>query len=292
MNDAVTIPDTQCFDLEARDGVPYRIFLAMPSSEPPAGGFPVIYMLDANAGFATLVEALRRAAVRPQGTGIVPAVIVGIGYPTDDIYDRARRTLDYTAGPSLEARSGGDGTAPRTGGRDAFFAFIEQVLKPEIARRCVIDPARQTLFGHSLAGYFVLDVLARNTPAFSSYVAVSPSIWWDEERLVAGLADTRKAPVRLSIMVGEWEQALAPWQSERPEAFEMKARRARRAMVDRAKGFAELASWALGPSATVQFAVMPYEDHASILPIAVTRALRFVLASGSPPPNASVVSQT
>ena len=277
MNDAVTIPDTQAFDLEARDGALYRIFLAMPRGEPPEGGFPVIYMLDANAGFATFVEALRRGAVRPQGTGVKPAVIVGIGYPTDEVYDRARRTFDYTAGPSAEATPGRDGAAPRTGGRDAFLGFIEQVLKPEIAQRCTVDPARQTLFGHSLAGYFVLDVLGRNTPAFSSYVAVSPSIWWDEERLVAGLAETQKAPVRLSIMVGEWEQALAPWQRERPEAAEMQARRTRRAMADRAKGFAELASWALGPSATVQFALMPDEDHASILPIAMTRALRFVL---------------
>ena len=278
MNDAVTIPDTQCFDLEARDGATYRIFLAMPSGAPPARGFPVIYMLDANAGFATFVEALRRGAVRPQGTGVVPAVIVGIGYPTDDVYDRARRTFDYTSGPSAEASLGRDGAAPETGGRDAFLAFIEQVLKPEIAQRCPIDPARQTLFGHSLAGYFTLDVLARNTPAFSAYVAVSPSIWWDEERLVAGLAETQKAPVRLSIMVGEWEQKLAPWQREREGAEEMQARRTRRAMADRAKGFAELAGWALGPGATVQFALMPDEDHASILPVAMTRALRFVLA--------------
>jgi len=278
MNDAVTIPDTLCFDLEARDGAPYRIFLALPSGEPPAEGFPVIYMLDANAGFATFVEALRRGAVRPQGTGVKPAVIVGIGYPTDGVYDRARRTFDYTAGPSAEARTGGEGAAPKTGGRDAFLGFIEQVLKPEIARRCPVDPLRQTLFGHSLAGYFALDVLARDTSAFSSYVAVSPSIWWDEERLVAGLAETQKAAVRLSIMVGEWEQALAPWQSGRPEAAEIQVRRSRRAMADRAKGFAELAGWALGPSATVQFALMPDEDHASILPIAMTRALRFVLA--------------
>lgn len=277
MNDAVVIPDTQCFDFEARDGAPYRIFLAVPRSEPPEGGFPVIYMLDANAGFATFVEALRRGAVRPEATGIAPAVIVGIGYPTDGVYDRARRTFDYTAGPSVEVRRGADGAAPRTGGRNAFFAFIEQVLKPEIAQRCRTDPARQTLFGHSLAGYFVLDVLGRNTPAFSCYVAVSPSIWWDEERLVAGLADTPKAPVRLSIMVGEWEQALAPWQREREGAAEMQARRARRAMTGRAKGFAELAGWALGPSASVRFAVMPDEDHASILPVAMTRALRFVL---------------
>jgi len=277
MNDAVTIPDTQCFDLEARDGAVYRIFLAVPADAPPEGGFPVIYMLDANAGFATFVEALRRGAVRPQGTGIVPAVIVGIGYPTDGVYDRARRTLDYSAGPSVEPPPGVGG-ALKTGGRDAFFGFIEQVLKREIARRCQIDPLRQTLFGHSLAGYFVLDVLGRNTSAFSAYVAVSPSIWWDEERLVAGLAETRKAPVRLSIMVGEWEQALAPWQRERPEAQEMQARRARRAMADRARGFAELASWALGPGATVRFSLMPDEDHASIVPVAMTRALRFVLA--------------
>lgn len=268
----VTLPDAEWFDLAPPGGgAPWRIFLAHPQGEAPAAGYPALFMLDANAGFATLTEVLRRGAVRPAATGIGPMLLVGIGHPEGDDA-RARRNFDYTAGP------GAEGSGRPTGGRDAFLAFIEQVLKPQLGRRFPLDPARQALFGHSLAGWFTLDVMARDSAAFRSYVAVSPSLWWDEARLLKGLARPRAVPPRLSMMVGEWEQALAPWQAARPEAGEMAARRARRAMVDRAQGFADRARAALGPEAEVRFERLAGEDHASILPAAMARALRFALA--------------
>lgn len=295
----VLLPDAQWFDLAPRtpapggEGTAYRIFLALPRTPAPPAGFPVVYMLDANAGFASLVEAMRRGAVRPQATGIEEAVIVGIGYPEGDDH-RARRSLDYTVGPGVEAPEAG-GAAPdrrpaegrRFGGRDAFLGFIETTLKPHIATLAAIDPARQTLFGHSLAGWFTLDVMARNTAAFGTYVAVSPSIWWDEGRLDAGLSALRGQRVRLALMVGEWEQALAPWQQARPEAAEMARRRARRAMVDRSRAFAERVTQALaandeGEGGEVRFELLAGEDHASVLAPAMTRALRFALADAAP----------
>ncbi|TSJ63774.1 alpha/beta hydrolase [Starkeya sp. 3C] len=271
----VTLPDAEWFDLAPEGGgKAWRIFLARPRGAAPAAGFPVVVMLDANAGFATFTEVMRRGAVRPQATGIGEAVIVGIGYPEGEDH-RARRSFDYTAGPGAE---GGRGGERATGGRDAFLAFIEDTLKLRIARELPVDPARYTLFGHSLAGWFTLDVMARDGHAFRNYVAVSPSIWWDEARLVAGLAAERAAPPRLAVMVGEWEQALSPWQAARPEAGEMAARRARRAMVDRARDYSARAAKELGPGAQVCFELMAGEDHASILPAAMARALRFALA--------------
>ncbi len=275
----VTLPDAEWFDLAPEGGgKAWRIFLARPRGTAPAGGFPAVFMLDANAGFATFTEVMRRGAVRPQATGICEAVIVGIGYPEGDDH-RARRSFDYTAGPGEEGGRADERADERaTGGRDAFLAFIEGTLKPRIAREVAVDPARQTLFGHSLAGWFTLDVMARDGHAFRSHVAVSPSIWWDEARLVAGLAAERAAAPRLAVMVGEWEQALSPWQAARPEAGEMAARRARRAMVDRARDFSARAAKELGPGAQVRFELMAGEDHASILPAAMARALRFALA--------------
>lgn len=279
MRSQVALPGTEVFDLVPRGGgEPYRIHLAWPDGSSPAGGFPAIYMLDANAGFATAVESLRRGAVRPQATGISPAVLVGIGYPTDALYARERRTFDYSPGPSAEAR-GGPGE-PATGGRDRLLAFIESELKPAIAARIAVDPGRQTLLGHSLAGFFALDVLTRNPGAFQSYVAVSPSIWWDEPRLLAGLAALQPRPLRLAVFVGEWEQALAPWQQGRPDSAGLAERRTRRAMVDRARSFVARAAEALGPRAEVSFARLPEEDHASVLSAAMGRALRFALNRG------------
>ncbi|QIB34857.1 alpha/beta hydrolase [Ancylobacter pratisalsi] len=295
----VLLPDAQWFDLEPEtrapmaDGAPYRIFVALPRTPAPAGGFPVVYMLDANAGFASLVEVMRRGAVRPQATGIEEAVIVGIGYPDGDDH-RARRSFDYTAGPSREAPGhgapgpdGAQGGAQerRFGGRDGFLGFIENTLKPRIATLAAIDTARQTLFGHSLAGWFTLDVMTRDTDAFATYVAVSPSIWWDEARLIEGLGALTGRPVRLALMVGEWEQALAPWQESHPEAGEMSQRRARRAMVDRSRDFAArfvqtVVTNGDGVPGEVRFELLAGEDHASVLAPAMARALRFALARG------------
>lgn len=278
MPSQMTLPGTQVLDVRPRaGGEPYRIFLAVPEGPAPAGGFPAVYLLDANAGFATLVETLRRGAVRPAATGIVPAVLVGIGYPIDGLYERTRRTFDYSPGPSAEAAGRPD--EPATGGRDRLLAFIERELKPLVAGRAPVDAARQTLLGHSLAGYFVLDVLAHDRSAFQCYVAVSPSIWWNESRLRAGLAAAPPVPVRLAVYVGEWEQALAPWQRGRPDSAELAGRRSRRAMVDRARAFAALAAKVLGPRSEARFEVLRGEDHASVFPAATSRALRFVLSA-------------
>ncbi|MBB3771029.1 hypothetical protein FHS55_001624 [Angulomicrobium tetraedrale] len=287
----VLLPDTEAFDLApASHGAGgaargWRIFRSIPRGPAPEDGFPVIYMLDANAGFASFHEAMARAARRPSATGVSEAVIVGIGYREgEDI--RTRRAFDFTAGPSREAAPAHPERASLHGGRDAFLGFIETTLKPAIAARVAVDPARQTLFGHSLAGWFTLDVMTRVPAAFAAYVAVSPSIWWDEARLMEGLAGmeglarTKGPPPRLALMVGEWEEALAPWQADRPEAAEMAARRAQRAMVARARAFAAQAAVTLGPAARVRFDRMAGEDHASILPAAMTRALRFALEQG------------
>lgn len=285
MEKGVVLPGTVAFDLAPHaGGAPYRIFLAIPPGPPPSGGFPVVHLLDANASFATLVEAQRRGAERAASTGIGAAVLVGIGYPAEGIYDRARRSFDYTAGPGAEQEAA-PGT---TGGRDAFLAFIETVLKPAVAARVPVDAGRQTLIGHSLAGGFVLDVFGHDTRCFSAYAAISPSLWWDEARLHAGLAQV-SGGARLSVMVGEWEQALAPWQIGRPGAEAVAERRARRAMIDRARTFTEAARLALaGQGAAggevrfkVRFEVLAGEDHASVVPPALTRALRFALAEPS-----------
>ncbi|HSI40813.1 MAG TPA: alpha/beta hydrolase-fold protein [Xanthobacteraceae bacterium] len=268
-----SLAGTRRFELTAAaSGAAYDVFLAVPDEPPPEAGFPVIYMLDADRSFATLVETLRRGAGRRAATGIEPAVAVGIAHPAGTA--RERRRLDYTPGPA--AGEGGHGPC---GGRDAFLRVIEQDLKPMVARQAPIDESRQALFGHSLAGYFVLDVLARDPAAFHSYIAVSPSVWWDRARLEAGLERTSPTPpVRLMVLVGEWEQALAPWQSCGPDAQETARRRARRAMVDEARDIAACAERLLGPAAQVRFQVLADEDHASILPAAMSRALRFALA--------------
>ncbi|MBS7539007.1 alpha/beta hydrolase [Ancylobacter lacus] len=286
--DEGTEPGATEADASARRAAarPWRIFVAEPAEPPPPEGWPALFMLDANAGFATFTETARRAAVRPAATGVGPTLLVGIGYPTQAPHDRARRRFDFSAGPPREAAEAGlapEGLEglPGTGGSAAFLGFIRSRLLPVLAGRWPLDPARRTLFGHSLGGAFVLEVFTRAPELFASHVAVSPSLWWDEPALLAGLAAReRGARARLALMVGEYEEGLAPWQEGAPGATAIAARRARRGMVAATRRYAEAARAALGPEAVLACAVLAGEDHASVLPAAMSRALRF--AAGGP----------
>ena len=180
------------WELDAADGARrYRVQLAVPRRAAPAGGFPVLYMLDGNAAFAALT-ADQLLALEREGT---PPVIVAIGYATNLRFDTTARAYDYTPpmpgpGPTMDS---GAHDRP-AGGADIFLALIEQQIKPAVRERVAIDPARQSLWGHSYGGLFVLHALLRQPASFQRYIAADPSFWWQngfilqEERQAAATA--------------------------------------------------------------------------------------------------------
>jgi len=75
---------------------PHRIFVYGPDKPAPPEGWPVLYVTDGNACFATAVDALKVQASYPNGTDVAEGVIVAIGYPTDEPYDPLRRSWDLS----------------------------------------------------------------------------------------------------------------------------------------------------------------------------------------------------
>lgn len=252
----------------------YEIRIWSPPVAPPTQGFPVIYVLDANALFGTFVEAVARASRRPEATAVSSAVVVGIGYPGDDLYPVEIRQENFTAAPASGAAD--DSPTRQTGGADAFLSFIRNELIADIEHEFPIDPSRRILFGHSLAGYFVLLALTRSPELFRAYVAVSPSIWWDETGLRSGLSALTFDAAKVFIAVGEWEGTLPPWQRQHQGHEEISARREQRQMIGNARRFSADLQTALG-SQNVVFHEFPGEDHISVLLISIGRALRFAL---------------
>jgi predicted alpha/beta superfamily hydrolase len=172
-----TVPSTHAWDITSDAGEHYRIFVSYPAAEAPPDGFPVLYVLDGNTVFASFAETRRIQEYYPVGK----AIIVGVGYPTDQLYD-PRRLNDFTP-PLLQP-------APahlrrlaqfKSGGRDAFLDFLTGKLRIEISRRYRIDPQRQSLFGHSLGGLLAMYALYTRPQAFHSIVAASPSLEWNEQ---------------------------------------------------------------------------------------------------------------
>ncbi len=283
----VMMPRSQQFDLRSALGREYRIFIAEPSAdgsiEPPPGGYAVFYVLDGNAMFGTAVDAVRFQR------GMTPALVVGVGYPADGPLDIQKRYRDFTP-PTPPEHIWSRGTSPRarpdaTGGEDDFLEFIESILKPEVERRFPVDRTRQSIFGHSLAGRFVLHTLFTKPEAFSHYIAASPSIWWNDRSIVRearAFVDARDADapaISLLLTAAEFEQRVAPGTPPARAEFFAMAR-----MVDSARELAALLEPLADRGVSVAFIEYPGENHGSVVPSALSRSVRFSLRNASPPP--------
>jgi len=279
------IPGTLQRDLRpATGGDPYRIFLYRPDGEPPVGGWPVLYLLDANAVIGIAVDALRAQSAYPNGTGISRAILVGIGYPTEAAYDSVRRSWDMGPPPgrSYPPHHAG-GPDVRTGGADRFLHFIEAELKPMVAREATVNTDRQAIFGHSFGGLFVLYALFTRPAAFRSWIAASPAIWWEEAVVLRSFgrfkvqARELRSEAKVLLLAGEFEQRLAPFQIRAPDAEQRSAAMASSQIVDNARDMAKCLAAIPGGRISAWFEELPGETHMSVLPSAVNRVLRFAL---------------
>lgn len=257
---AYAMPQTRMFETKSDGGETYRIFVSYPKGEPPAGGYPVLYVIDGNAYFASFAETRRLLEYAEKGK----ALVVGVGYPTDEAYD-ARRTADFlfpvpTAGPPAQAKS--DPTATNTA-RDKFLAFLTGKLRTEIGQRYKIDPDRQSLFGHSFGGLFALHALYARPDAFQSIVAASPSLEWnvqdllrEERAFAARLKDGKVTRTsRLMLVAGDQDS------DDDPEPARALAARLER-----------LSAYGLG----TRYRLYEDEIHMTVPTRAVTDTLRFV----------------
>lgn len=275
----LVVPGAQQFDLTSSASKrTYRIFVGIPAKPAPADGFRVLYVMDGNAMFLTALESVRALERRPDVPKDLATVVVGIGYP-DGVDTSVERTFDLTP-----AGSGSPRIQAPSGGGDAFLAFIEQDLKPKIASLAKTDPKRQGIFGHSFGGLFVLHALATKPSVFQSYMAASPSVWFDppiREKLGAAKPSPETLP-RLLVTAGEYEQTPSPSMRVQPNAARMMAVLRERTQVDNARGIAEHVGKTHGME--TRFIEIMGEDHGSVIPSAISRAVYFMLAPPLPVP--------
>jgi|CXWL01.1.fsa_nt_gi predicted alpha/beta superfamily hydrolase len=71
---------------------------------------------------------------------------------------------------------------PEAGGAADFRAFLQREVIPFVETHYRTGP-RRTLIGESLGGLFVVDTLLRQPELFHDYIAISPSLWWDNKAL-------------------------------------------------------------------------------------------------------------
>jgi len=211
------LPDTETWDLTSAGGETYRILVSRPAGDPPPEGFPVMYVLDGNTVFGSFAEARRLQEVSDPAIG--KTLIVGVGYPDGAPYDYKRRMKDFTPPFPDPVPAAETPFAKWTvGGQDNLVRFLLEDLRSAVASRYKANPHRQALFGHSLGGLFALHMLFRHPEAFLAIVAASPSIWWNDQGILAeerefsaNLAGgrTKVVPARILLVVGGREETAA-----------------------------------------------------------------------------------
>ncbi|WP_286903047.1 alpha/beta hydrolase [Vreelandella sedimenti] len=177
----VSLDQTLEWAMQNEQGAAYRILISKPEGEVPySGGYPVIYVLDGNAYFASLHEAKRAQEQFRQ------AIIVGIAYPGEAPHNFLRRSYDLSPLVAEEQNT------PPQGGQDELLDFIEHSLMPAIAERFPVDANHQSLYGHSFGGMFAIYALFTRPDLFNHIVAASPSLWWNNSYLLKHERDFRQ----------------------------------------------------------------------------------------------------
>jgi uncharacterized protein len=129
--------------------------------------YPVLYMTDGDAHMghtASTIEFLT------QNGRISDLIVVGV--------TNTDRTRDLTPAKSTNKNPAGELQFPTSGGADNFLKFFETELIPEIEKQYRVQPYR-ILAGHSLGGLFAIHAMISKPALFNSYVAVSPSLQWE-----------------------------------------------------------------------------------------------------------------
>ena len=298
MSDKITpmngLFDAEYFDIKSQHvDDTFRIFVGKPAVVPADSLCPVIFALDGNASFASLLGTQRMLT---QGGEVPPSYVVAIGYSGDSLMESmVNRNRDYapTEPGENEARTlGGKFSA----GGPAFFQFIQDELKPLIATRYSADLGEATLQGISLGGLFASWVLLTNPGAFKRYILGSPALWWREEQVWEWEAEFAVANADIEATVFVSAGALELAEHVRADAVAIaESNPAMRAYIEGViawndeRGWPEIAKLAPRfadqlqsrnyPNLKILCHNMLHENHMSAPPAITSRGLRFVNGS-------------
>ena len=182
-----------------------------PEMNDSADRYPVVYLLDGDAHFESVVGMIRQLSEVNGNTDFPKMIVVGI--------PNTNRTRDLTPThiqsdpPMMDSNF-----SKSTGGGEKFVSFMERELMPHIDSLYPVRPYR-LLIGHSFGGLSVMNILTNHTNLFNAYIAIDPSMWYDKERFLSatkeklaknnfdnrklfiGIANTMPDPVSVAKML-------------------------------------------------------------------------------------------
>ena len=203
--------------------------------------YSVIYLLDgsANEDFLHIVGLLQFFELQFQSK---PTIIVGISN-----VDRKR---DFTF-PTTDTELKKD--FPTTGGSEKFIQFIKKELQPTIDKNYKTN-SDKIIIGQSLGGLLATEILLKHSSLFTSYIIVSPSLWWDNESLLKKAPELIKNTGNVTVVISVGKEA--------------------KIMIREAKKLYALSK--KSEKITNRFFYLKKEDHGSVLHNAVYKSFDYL----------------
>jgi len=135
--------------------------------------YPVVYLLDGNDHFHSMMGLMEKKC-RGDGSACPEMILVAVTHNNRQRELTPTRAGSYTQPEKISENSGGG---------EAFSAYLEKELIPYISAKYPVAPYR-VLVGHSLGGLTVIHNLIQHPALFDAYLAIDPSMWWDNGLLV------------------------------------------------------------------------------------------------------------
>jgi hypothetical protein len=264
----VTIPDSEVRMLDSLIiSDTYRLSIALPVNYTKSERtYPVVYLTYGDYLFPLLwfiLNSLNADWELPR------LILVGIGYNSENPITMARkRERDFlpTNVQSDEKMHRQKSIYP--GQADNFLQYILDELKPFIQDNYRADSSDSTYIGHSHGGLFGLYTLFHRPDTFNRYVISSPSIHYDNEIVLSyeqNFAEYNKdLKAKVYISAGEREEVDDPL--IQPSFL----------FVSNVLLLSERLKGRQYPGLQLNAQIIEGETHASVMPVAFSRGLRWV----------------
>lgn len=269
----VSLSGTAVYELSFQ-GRTYPVWVDVPKSyRSNKQVYPLLLVTDAPYAFP-LIRSIRNR-VGQQGRNIEDFILVGLAYPATDT-PAASRSRDYTTSDvkARPSRAGENFEQLAYGNAPAFAGFITKQVLPMLQQQYRIDRQRRIYLGHSYGALLGTYLLLHQPEHFSHYVLSSPSLWFDQHRLLG------EAPALLQALPAGTQAKVwlysGGFEQPGPSARHNKATN----LVGDMQRFASMLAPVKGLQVTTQ--VLDGEDHLTVFPPMVTRAMLDILPGTGP----------
>lgn len=218
-----------------------------------AASYPVLYLIDGGVDqdFVHIAGLSQHATI---SASFREMIVVGV-----ETIDR-RRELTFPATHDVSLRT----DYPTHGDSAKFRAFIADEVKPWVESRYRTD-GYDAVIGESLAGLFAAETFLRQPDLFDGYVAIDPSLWWDNGALATEA------------------RALLAAQPDGERTFYMAVAHGVPAMRLGQTALSQAIKTTAKPGVSFTYEIMDDEEHSTIYHRAALNGLRIVFAN---PPEA------